>query len=104
MILKHFCIDLDGTLCTNTEGAYELAQPIPDRIAQVNALFDSGNKITIFTARGSTTGIDWTELTAKQLLSWNVKYHSLLLGKPFADLYIDDKGVSDSEFFKNESV
>jgi hypothetical protein len=103
MILKHFCFDLDGTLCTNTEGAYELAQPILDRIARVNGLFDSGNKITIFTARGSTTGIDWTELTAKQLLSWNVKYHSLILGKPFADLYIDDKGVSDSEFFKNES-
>jgi len=94
---------LDGTLCTNTEGEYENAQPLVERIEKVNRLFDSGNKIIIFTARGSTTGINWTALTENQLTAWNVKYHSLQLGKPFADFYIDDKGVTDSDFFKNES-
>jgi len=101
--LRHYCFDLDGTLCTNTEGEYENAQPLVERIEKVNRLFDSGNKIIIFTARGSTTGINWTALTENQLTAWNVKYHSLQLGKPFADFYIDDKGVTDSDFFKNES-
>lgn len=101
--MRHYCFDLDGTLCTNTEGEYENAQPLVERIEKVNRLFDSGNKIIIFTARGSTTGINWTALTENQLTAWNVKYHSLQLGKPFADFYIDDKGVTDSDFFKNES-
>ena len=91
-------------MCTNTEGEYENAQPLVERIEKVNRLFDSGNKIIIFTARGSTTGINWTTLTENQLTAWNVKYHSLQLGKPFADFYIDDKGITDSDFFKNESL
>jgi hypothetical protein len=41
------------------------------------------------------------ELTEKQLLSWGVKFHKLFLGKPAGDYYIDDKGVSDEDFFGN---
>ena len=49
-------------------------------------------KIKLFyTARGSTTGIDWKEQTISQLKSWGVKYHELYLGKPTADVYVDDK-------------
>ncbi len=98
--MSSYCFDLDGTLCTNSDGKYELAQPFTDRIDRVNVLFDSGNQIIIFTARGSTTGIDWRVVTEKQLIEWNVKYHQLLFGKPFADFYIDDKAQTDSEFFK----
>ena len=39
------------------------------------------------------------DFTKKQLDSWGVKYHQLFLGKPGADLFIDDKGISDSMFF-----
>jgi SAM-dependent methyltransferase len=89
-----YCFDIDGTICTNTDGAYERAEPHPDVIARVNALFDSGDRITLYTARGSTTGIDWFELTEKQLRSWGVNYHQLILGKPTADVYIDDKATN----------
>ena len=58
-----YCFDIDGTLCTNTDGDYEKAEPYLDVIAQVNALYDTGHRIIIYTARGSTTGIDWRELT-----------------------------------------
>lgn len=97
--MKSYCFDLDGTLCTNTEGSYEEALPIINRIKIVNRLFELGNFITIFTARGATTGIDWRGLTEEQLSEWNVMHHRLILGKPFADFYIDDKGISDSDFF-----
>ena len=98
---KKYCFDLDGTLCTNTEGDYEVALPFGTRISSVNRLFEEGNEITIFTARGSETGIDWYELTETQLKSWGVKYNRLILGKPFAHQYIDDRAISDTDFFKD---
>jgi hypothetical protein len=97
--LKSYCFDLDGTLCTNTEGEYAQALPLTERILKVNELYDKGNKILIYTARGTVTGIDWRDLTQKQLDTWGIKHHELRLGKPFADVYVDDRGVSDSDFF-----
>ena len=93
-----YCFDLDGTLCTQSGTDYEAALPMPDRIAQVNHLFEAGNEILIFTARGSGTGIDQENLTRHQLKIWNVKYHKLILGKPAADFYIDDRAIHSDAF------
>jgi hypothetical protein len=89
-----YCFDIDGTLCTNTDGAYETAEVFPDVVARVNALKDSGHRIILYTARGSTTGIDWRALTEMQLATWGVKYDALHMSKPTADVYIDDKAVN----------
>ena len=44
------------------------------------------------TARGSGTGIDWYDVTKKQLDLWGCKYHELSVGeKPVYDLLICDK-------------
>jgi hypothetical protein len=95
-----YCFDLDGTLCTNTNGEYIYAKPLSERISVVNKLYDNGNSIIIDTARGSTTKIDWLLLTKKQLSLWGIKYHELRVGvKLYADVYIDDKGLSDVDFF-----
>lgn len=92
-----YCFDIDGTLCTNTGGAYEQAKPIPERIEVVNKLFNAENTIRLFTARGSTTGVDWRSITEQQLDLWQVSYHELIMGKPEADIFIDDKAFnSDS--------
>lgn len=89
-----YCFDIDGTLCTNTEGDYEAAQPFPDVVAYVNSLYDSGHTIILLTARGSTTGIDWRPTTERQMKEWGVRYHTLYLTKPSADIYIDDKAIN----------
>lgn len=89
-----YCFDIDGTLCTNTDGDYEQAQPFKQVIAQVNRLYDEGHRILLYTARGATTGIDWRELTEQQMEKWGVCYHALFMGKPTADVYIDDKAVN----------
>jgi len=93
-----FCIDIDGTICTNTDGDYSRAFPFPDVIFEVNRLYDAGHEIVLHTARGGTTGIDWRDETERQLKEWNMKYHRLHMGKPYADIYIDDKGLNASDW------
>lgn len=97
---KVYCIDLDGTLCTH-EQDYNDAKPFLERIAIVNMLYDAGAKIIIDTARGNTTGIDWTDITEKQLKEWGVNFHVLMVGtKISADYYIDDKAINSNKFFE----
>ena len=97
-----FCFDLDGTLCATRGMDYEGAVPFAHRIAQVNTLFDAGNRIIIDTARGSGTGEDWSLRTRRQLRGWNVKYHELHVGtKTIADIYVDDRAVDAGAFFRD---
>ena len=97
-----YCFDMDGTLCSNTDGTYERAVPNPTVISRVNALHDRGEGIIINTARGSTTGIDWKQLTERQLRDWGVRYHNLFMGKPHADVYVDDKAVNVRDWLSPE--
>ena len=85
--------DIDGTICSQ-ESDYSQAKPIQEVIDKLNKKYDEGYKIVLFTARGTETGIDWSEVTAEQLERWGVKYHTLLFGKPAGLKYIDDKGIS----------
>src|SRR5947209_11369287 len=90
---KTICVDLDGTLCTNTFGDYESAAPLGWAIERVNALAGAGHEIVIFTARGTATGIDWEDVTRAQLERWGVAYDALRFGKPSADVYVDDRAL-----------
>jgi hypothetical protein len=93
-------VDIDETICEYGDvREYPLAKPIKKRIEKMNSLFDDGNTIVYWTARGSTTGIDWSELTIKQLNDWGVKYHDLKLMKPPYDLFICDKAKNSNQFF-----
>lgn len=100
---KHYVFDLDGTLChTPLVGGvnrYDLSTPLKDRIDHVNKLYDEDNEITIWTARGASTGLDWYAHTFKQLVSWDLKFHRLILGKPQWDLYVCDKSINSEDYF-----
>lgn len=91
-----YCFDLDETLCTKAiNGDYATAKPIPDAILQVNRLWMMGNKILIFTGRGSSSGKDWTELTQRQLKEWKINHDELIMNrKPTYDVVIDDKAIN----------
>jgi uncharacterized HAD superfamily protein len=95
-----YYVDIDGTICNNTNGKYAEAKPLIEHIEKINRLYDEGHQIVYWTARGGTTGIDWTELTTKQLNEWGVKYHELKMWKPHYDLFICDKAISTDNFFK----
>ena len=67
-----YMIDIDGTICTehfDKKGNkdYTKATPLIARIKHLNQLYDKGNEIHYWTARGSLTGIDHKQLTTEQL-------------------------------------
>jgi len=101
-----YIVDIDGTICKEVflptgKKDYANHKPMKDRIEKVNKMFDEGHEIHYWTARGATSGIDYTELTTKQLDSWGCKYTSLRVGdKPHYDIWVDDKAHNSEEFFK----
>ena len=105
-----YVFDIDGTICTTKDGIYDESKPIQERIDIVNSLYDDGHTIIFQTARGmGRSGNSFVyahevfyELTRTQLIEWGVKFHDLFLGKPAGDIYIDDKGIKDEDFFTNE--
>ena len=102
-----YVFDLDNTLCDtqrNESGNWDYlgAKPFEERVQKVNQLYDEGHYIMIETARGCVSGKDWYPQTYEQLISFGLKFHELRTGvKMNADFFIDDKGVSDKDFFGN---
>jgi dTDP-glucose 4,6-dehydratase len=96
-------VDIDETICSSPPNRdYSKATPLKNRISKINELFDQGNQIIYWTARGTGSGIDWTETTQKQFKKWGVKYHDLILKKPIYDLFICDKAITSDTFFEEE--
>tara|TARA_R110000824_G_scaffold254259_1_gene443270 strand:- start:2291 stop:2620 length:330 start_codon:yes stop_codon:yes gene_type:complete len=102
-----YVIDIDQTICRTNESDYENSEPMQHRIDAVNKLYDDGHTVLFLTARGMCRNkndqqASITELydfTFNQLTGWGVKFHQLFLGKPAGDIYIDDKGCKDIDFF-----
>lgn len=100
-----YIVDIDGTICSielDSNGAadYSKSKPFMDRIAKLNQLYDEGHEIHYYTARGSKSGIDRTEITHQQMKDWGAKFDSLQLRKPHYDVWIDDKSSHPDQFFK----
>lgn len=93
-------VDIDETICNSPEDRdYTKATPIKKNIKKINKMYDNGDRIVYWTARGTGSGIDWREVTESQFKEWGVKYHSLNFGKPIYDLFIDDKNINSERFF-----
>jgi len=90
-------IDIDETICEIPKEFgrdYSKAVPIKENIKKTNKYYEQGHTVVYWTARGGTTGIDWREVTEKQLKEWGVKHHELKLKKPNYDLFICDKAMN----------
>ena len=96
--MKVIYVDIDETICETPQPRnYFNAVPIKENINKINKLYDEGNTIVYWTARGSRTQINWYELTKKQLIEWGAKHHELRVDKPYYDLFIDDKTLRIEE-------
>lgn len=91
-------VDIDETICDYDpphNRVYKNARPIQMNIDKINLLYDQGNKIVYWTARGSIKKhqlFKYEALTREQLQKWGCKYHDLIVGqKPAYDLLICDK-------------
>lgn len=96
-----FCIDIDDTILyskVNIDGSYKQTGENSELIKKVNKLYDNGHTIILWTGR------HWNNfhLTIKQLNDSGVKYHTLLMGKPPVDYYVDDKAIRPDEFIELE--
>jgi hypothetical protein len=113
---KIYAFDLDDTLCirdTNLEhlgpNKYNHCKPITDMIEIVNNLYDKGNTIYIYTARGMGQFNGdlvkvYNELyliTLESLKEWGIKHHGLVMGKLHYDVLVDDKAINDKDFKNN---
>ena len=102
-----YVFDIDGTIC-HSEGGYEDSKPVWSRIDKINNLYSDGHTIHFLTARGMGRSNNedpylFEDLTRHQLNEWGVKYHDLFMGKPAGDIYVDDKGVKDEDFFDSRN-
>jgi dTDP-glucose 4,6-dehydratase len=93
-------VDIDNTVLDTKGTDYAGAKPMPERIEAINSLYNNGNTIIYWTARGTESGIDWKAITEEQFKKFGIKYSSLKFNKPIYDLFIDDKNINSEEFFK----
>ena len=87
---KTIMVDLDGVICTE-ERTFErpLAEPIAGAREALQQLRAAGHTIIIYTAR------NWPEyrVTKKWLDDHGFEYDGLHMGKPVADIWIDDRAL-----------
>ncbi len=110
--LKTIAFDLDDVICYRPKGyehlgpnKYDYCEPDQSVIDLVNSLYEEGNKIVIYTARGMSqykgnVTLIYSELysrTIKQLDNWGLKYDQLVMGKIHYDVLIDDKALNSSD-------
>jgi hypothetical protein len=105
-----YIIDIDGTICEQMNNfAYGKGKVFFDRIQYLNNLYDEGNEIIYYTARGMgefdgsyrLAQEKWYNITESQLKTWGAKYTKLIIGKYSGDYYIDDKAINSEQFFSS---
>jgi hypothetical protein len=86
-----YYVDIDNTICLTEGNDYENSVPSAEAISKINRLFDEGNVVIYWTARGGTSGRDLYTFTLRQLVNWGCKFNSLSCDKPSFDVIIDDR-------------
>ena len=108
IIKKIICFDIDNTICFTKGSEYSSSKPKKKIIKLIIKLYEN-NTIILFTSRymnrynGNLKLVyKKKKITEKQIRSWNLKYHKLIMGKPIYDFFIDDKAFNNKEkFFKD---
>lgn len=84
------CVDLDGVIA---EGAdypfYADCRVVSGAVEYLESLRDSGWYIIIYTSRWEQD----REVTEWWLKAHQIPFDKLILGKPLADIYLDDKAI-----------
>jgi uncharacterized HAD superfamily protein len=92
--MKTAVVDMDGVICRETP-TFErsMADPISGARAAMERLEDAGYTIIIHTARS------WPEyaITVQWLYDHAIPFDQLVMGKPVADIVIDDRAVKSLE-------
>lgn len=103
-----FVFDLDNTIVTypNEYKDYRTVDPYPSIVSLIRQLKEEGHKIIIHTARRMVTCNGDVEevkrqvgqITVDSLAQLGVPYDELVFGKPYGDIYIDDKAYNPFDY------
>ncbi|AHY25009.1 phosphoheptose isomerase [Pectobacterium bacteriophage PM2] len=103
--LLKLCFDVDDCITVwNHDRDYANFKADPEMVANINALYDEGHHITLYTARGMKSvgpgriAIDILPGLLQNLSNIGLKFHELLTHKPVYDWIIDDKAMRPDEF------
>jgi capsule biosynthesis phosphatase len=103
---KTIVFDVDDTILTTVNRDYENSQPKMEVVRGIRALKDAGWYIILQTARGMGRSNGDIESVREQVTQeitsfcekYDVPYDLLLIGKPWAAYYVDDKALRPEEF------
>ncbi len=107
---KIICFDLDGVICETNKNHYEKSVPNKKIIKSINNLYEKDFFIKIFTARFMGRNKENRTkarkqgyiFTKRQIKSWGLKFHELIMGKPSYDIYVDDKCYNVKDNWKKK--
>lgn len=97
------CCDLDGTICNmkTSDMSYSDVVPMDGAVETLKQWRRDGHYIILQTARhmkthSSNEGKILANLgyLYEWLSKWEIEYDELYIGKPYADVYIDDSAIS----------
>ena len=107
---KVLCVDVDDTICSTVNRDYPNSKPIEPVIEKLREAKAKGYRIVLHTARGQGRSEGMWETVSDEVLAeivafckrFAIPYDSIVLGKPWARWYIDDKALRPDEFLAVE--
>jgi len=103
---KTMVVDVDDTILTTQNRDYANSKPIAPVIEKMLEAKLMGWKIVLHTARGMGRSNGQIDLVKDEVIEevasfcakWNVPYDEIIVGKPWAAMYVDDKAITPKDF------
>jgi len=100
------CVDVDDTICSTVNRDYANSEPIMPIVEKLRQAKAAGYQVVLYTARGQGRSDGQWETVADEVLGevvafcerHAVPYDRIVLGKPWAKWYVDDKAIRPNEF------
>ena len=99
-------VDVDDTICVTTNRDYANSLPVRPVIDKLREAREKGWRIILHTARGQGRSGGNIELVRDEVMAelasfcekYDVPYDEIIIGKPWAAMYVDDKALRPEEF------
>jgi len=103
---KTLCVDVDDTICFTENFDYTASTPNEPVIAKLREARTHGWRIVLYTARGQGRSGGRIELISADVFEevrsfcerFDVPFDEIVVGKPLARWYVDDKAIRPDEF------
>jgi capsule biosynthesis phosphatase len=103
---RTLCVDVDDTICFTKGFDYTTSTPNDPVVEKLRQAHNNGWRIVLYTARGQGRSGGTIETVADDIHReisdfcerFDVPFDAIVVGKPLARWYVDDKAVRPDEF------